>query len=206
MFVACCTGVLYSLPGFFCLFLVYSLFGLLDDFRWENVQAKPTDSSAWWRRAKVTHNGDISVRSRKLTWWIFTLDLEGEANFLRQTKDVSFRVATAWDITQGRYQNKKKVNIMDGVDGRVHWNVNYDLPEFSGHFSSHENDTVNDMHASLGYAHAEISKVELSVWPRNLTFPKSRRALIEGEKKADSEGDASPWGIDSFTSMFTKRS
>lgn len=145
----------------------------------------------------MTHHGDISVRSRKLKWWVFTLDLEGEVNFLRQTKDLSFRVATTWDITQGRYQNKKKINLMDGVDGRVHWNVNYDLPELSGHFSSNE----NDMHASLGYAHAEISRVELSVWPRNLTFPKSRRTLIEGSD-APPEKKKDPWSMDSFVSMF----
>lgn len=143
------------------------------------------------------------MRSRKLQWWVFTLDLQGELNILRKTRDISFRVATAWDITQGRYQNKKKFKVVDGVDGRVHWNVNYDLPELSGHFSSNEHDRVNDMHASLGYAHADISKIELSVWPRNLTFPKSRRTLIEGHDKAtdDSEKEGS-WSIDSFVNVF----
>jgi hypothetical protein len=165
------------------------------------VQAKPTDSTAWWRRAKLTHHGDISLRSRKLRWWVFTLDLEGEVNFLRQTKDLSFRVATAWDITQGRYQNKKKISVMDGVDGRVHWNVNYDLPELSGHFSSKENDQVHDMHASLGSAHAVISKVEVSIWPRNLTFPKSRKILIEGHGQEDVKKEK-PWSIESFVQLF----
>ena len=159
---------------------------------------------------KVTHRGDISLRSRKLHWWVFTLDLQGEVNPITKTKDVSFRVATAWDVASGRYQNKKKIQVTDGIEARVHWNVNYDLPEVSGHFSSKDDATVNDMHASLGYAHAEISKVDVSIWPRNLSIPKSRRALLEGSPQesnkasADSSASNKHWTLQNFIKDFQK--
>jgi len=167
------------------------------------VQVKPASTERWWRRVRVTHTGNISLRSRKLTWWVFALDLQGEVNPMTKAKDVSFRVATAWDVAGGRYQNKKKVKVTDGVEGRVHWSINYDLPELSGHFRSNDLDTVNDMNASLGYAHAEISRVELAVWPRNLTIPKLRkRDVLERssnlEKKSQSAEEENTFSMSKF--------
>ncbi|KAI8103714.1 hypothetical protein M9435_005048 [Picochlorum sp. BPE23] len=153
---------------------------------------KPASAEKWWRRVRVTHTGNISLRSRKLTWWVFAVDLQGEVNPITRAKDVSFRVATAWDVTGGRYQNKKKLKVTDGIEGRVHWSINYDLPELSGHFRSNDVDTVNDMNASLGYAHAEISRVELAVWPRNLSIPKTmrKRDVLEGSSNLDEKSES----------------
>ena len=81
----------------------------------------------------MQNDGEVSVRSRKLNWWIFTLDLQGEINPIKNTRDLSFRLATTWDVSSGRYENKKKLKMMDGVEGRMSWNVNYNLPELSGY-------------------------------------------------------------------------
>jgi hypothetical protein len=196
---------------FVCLFVCLPV-ALVSVVHRDNIcclQAKPVDATKWWRRMKVTHKGDISLRSRKLHWWVFTLDLQGEINPLTKTKDISFRVATAWDVSSGRYQNKKKIQLTDGIEARVHWNVSYDLPEVSGHFSSKNDATVNDMQASLGYAHAEISKVDVSIWPRNLSIPKSRRVLLEGSQHdSDNLGDSSDghkqWILQNFIKEFRK--
>lgn len=53
----------------------------------------------------------------------------------------------------------------DATEGRVHWNVNYNLPEVEGSFGANDQDVSQEMHAEVGYAHAEVNKVELVVWP-----------------------------------------
>ena len=47
----------------------------------------------------------------------------------------------------------------------MHWHVNYNLPEVEGSFGANNRDVSQEMHAEVGYAHADVSKVELVVWP-----------------------------------------
>jgi len=77
-------------------------------------------------------NGTVALRSRKLRWWLFTLDVQAGVNPVRRTTDASFRVATKWDVARGEYHNKKRVAMGDATEGRVHWSVNYNLPEVAG--------------------------------------------------------------------------
>ena len=145
---------------------------------------KPAGEARWWRRARVDSRGELTLRSTKLRWWVFTLDLEGHANPLTRTTNMSFRrvagvggrawlvaarpwccggercrktqpthppsatplpppspppppllvrrVATKWDISRGQWRNKRRVALGDGTEARVHWAVNYNLPEIEG--------------------------------------------------------------------------
>lgn len=74
----------------------------------------------------------VTLRSRKLRWWVFTLDLEGHANPLTRSTTMSFRVATKWDMARGQIKNKKRIPLGDAAEARVHWAINYDLPEIEG--------------------------------------------------------------------------
>jgi hypothetical protein len=126
---------------------------------------KPVDRMQRWRRLRLDSSGDITVRSRKLRWWVFTLDLQGTVNPLRRTSDASFRLATKWDLARGQYHNKRRVNLGEATEGRVHWGVNYNLPEVAGSFGASRREVDRGMHAEVGYAHADVAKVELVVWP-----------------------------------------
>jgi hypothetical protein len=162
------------------------------------VLIKPVDRSQWWRRVRLSNDGVVSVRSRKLQWWMFTLDLQADVNPVQRTKDVSFRVATAWDISAGKLHKKSKVHLIDGASSTIHWSVNYDLPEIQGHFSSKQDDHNSDMQASLGYAHADIPKLELSIWPRSLSVRSSKKDELKSllmedsvQKKSDESTESS---------------
>ena len=168
---------------------------------------KPVDRHQWWRRVRVNHKADISLRSRKLKWWVFTLDLEADLNPVRRTRDLSFRVATAWDVAGGKYQKKSRFHPCDGASVAVHWNVSYDLPEMKGRFrnsgESGDSEGLNDMEASLGYAHGEITKLELSVWPRSLMGSGSKKkdelkSILTEDGRTRNKGVGSM--IDSFVS------
>jgi hypothetical protein len=128
-------------------------------------QVKPISEESWWRRLRVSTAGNITLRSRKLQWWVITLDLEGVANPIHRTSSASFRVATKWDLSRGEYRNKRKMQLGDATEGRVHWHVNYNLPEVEGSFGADSRERSQEMHAEVGYAHAEVSKLELVVWP-----------------------------------------
>lgn len=54
-------------------------------------QVKPVSPGAPWRRLRLDSEGTVTLRSRKLQWWLLTLDLEGHANPLRRTSNLSFR-------------------------------------------------------------------------------------------------------------------
>jgi hypothetical protein len=123
------------------------------------------NEDSWWRRLRVTTSGNVTLRSRKLQWWVITLDLEGVSNPLLCTSSASFRVATKWDLSRGEYRNKRKMQLGDATEGRVHWHVNYNLPEVEGSFGADSRARSQEMHAEVGYAHAEVSKLELVVWP-----------------------------------------
>ena len=127
---------------------------------------KPTNKKQWWRRLRIETTGDITVRSRKLSWWVFTLDLHGMANPRHGTSDLSFRVATKWDLSRGEIKNKRNMALGEATEGRLHWNLNYNLPELEGSFVSQQRAALSrDVHADVGFAHASISKVELVAWP-----------------------------------------
>lgn len=97
---------------------------------------------------------------------MFTVDLQAGWNALDRTTDASFRVATKWDLTRGQYHNKKKVALGDATEGRVHWCVNYSLPELAGSIGATPHRALSrDVQAELGYAHAEVARIELVVWP-----------------------------------------
>lgn len=131
-----------------------------------NLQVKPVDKSSWWRRLRVDSSGNLAIRSHKLHWWVLTLDLEGSINPIQKTTAGSFRVATKWDIVRGEYRNKKAFRLGDATEGRIHWSVNYNLPEVAGSFGTGSRTmSSRDVHAEVGYAHAEVAKVELVVWP-----------------------------------------
>jgi hypothetical protein len=129
------------------------------------LMLKPVDRNFWLRRVRLNHQCDVSVRSRKLTAWVFTLDLEAEVNLISGARDAGFRIATAWDATTGKVRKKSKFHPLDGVHAAVEWGVDYSLPEMKGRFSS---EYSAGMETSLGYAHGEVSKLELSLWPRTL--------------------------------------
>jgi hypothetical protein len=57
------------------------------------------------------------------------------------------------------------MQLGDATEGRVHWHVNYNLPEVEGSFGADSRARSQEMHAEVGYAHAEVSKLELVVWP-----------------------------------------
>lgn len=126
---------------------------------------KPASEDSWWRRLRVSTAGNVTLRSRKLQWWVITLDLEGVTNPLLRTSSASFRVATKWDLSRGEYRNKRKMQLGDATQGRVHWHVNYNLPEVEGSFGADSRARSQEMHAEVGYAHADVSKLELVVWP-----------------------------------------
>ena len=77
-------------------------------------------------------SGEVALRSRKLCWWVFTLDLEAHVNPSTRSSHASFRVATKWDVERGSFRNKRRVTLGDATEGRVHWSVNYNLPEVAG--------------------------------------------------------------------------
>lgn len=55
-------------------------------------QIKPSSGeAAWWRRLRVDNSGTLTLRSRKLSWWLFTLDVTGHANPLSKSFDLSYR-------------------------------------------------------------------------------------------------------------------
>lgn len=96
------------------------------------TQAKPSNPLAVWRRLKLDTVGTVTLRSRKLRWWLLTLDLEAQANPRLQTSNVSFRVATKWDMYRGQIRNKKRVHLGSATEARIHYSVNYNLPEIEG--------------------------------------------------------------------------
>jgi hypothetical protein len=95
-------------------------------------QAKPADRSAWWRRARLDRDGTLTLRSRQLRWWLLTLGLEAHANPRTRTANLSYRVATKWDVSKGEYRNKRRAGLGDAAEARAHWSVNYNLPEVAG--------------------------------------------------------------------------
>jgi hypothetical protein len=80
----------------------------------------------------VGSSGEVALRSRKLRWWVFALDLEGHVNPLTRTTNASFRLGTKWDAARGELRNKRRVALGDATEARVHWSVNYNLPELAG--------------------------------------------------------------------------
>lgn len=131
-----------------------------------SLVVKPKERKHWWRRLRVDTTGDVQLRSRKLTWWLFTLDLHGVVNPMHKTSDVSFRIATKWDLSRGEIKNKRQIALGEATEGRLHWNVNYNLPEVAGSFGSQQQEALTrDVHADVGFAHANISKVEIVAWP-----------------------------------------
>jgi hypothetical protein len=56
------------------------------------AQVKPASSSQLWRRLRLdAGSGQLSVKSRKLHWWLLAADLEGHANLRTRATDFSFR-------------------------------------------------------------------------------------------------------------------
>ncbi|KAL6766811.1 hypothetical protein ACKKBG_A37445 [Auxenochlorella protothecoides x Auxenochlorella symbiontica] len=129
---------------------------------------KPVSPGAPWRRLRLDSEGTVTLRSRKLQWWLLTLDLEGHANPLRRTSNLSFRVATKWDMYRGQIRNKKRVALGSGSEARVHYTVNYNLPEIEGNFKTAGRDLAQNVTADVGYAHGDIPRVELVLWPLDL--------------------------------------
>ena len=135
------------------------------------VMAKPADREFLLRRVRVEQSGDVSVRSRKLKVWVLTLDAEAVVNPLKKTGDCGFRLATTWDATGGRVERNSKFEAMEGLRVGVTWAVNYSLPEVTGKFNNRgtgDEGGERGMHTSLGYAHGNVSRMELAVWPRKL--------------------------------------
>lgn len=55
------------------------------------LQIKPSGGDPVWRRLRVDNSGMLTLRSRKLSWWLFTLDLTAHANPLTRSFDFSYR-------------------------------------------------------------------------------------------------------------------
>lgn len=62
--------------------------------------------------------------------------------------------------------------------------------------STKDRDSSNNMQAEIGYAHAEISRVEVALWPRNLSIRKDSRRLIQGLKGNSRSGKRTNEGED----------
>jgi len=60
------------------------------------LQIKPTGDSQKWRRLRIDNSGTLTLRSRKLHWWLFTLDVIGHANPFTRTFDLSYRCSLWW--------------------------------------------------------------------------------------------------------------
>ncbi len=94
------------------------------------------------------------------------------------------------------------MQLGDATEGRVHWHVNYNLPEVEGSFGADSRERSQEMHAEVGYAHAEVSKLELVVWParnnpkicgiaqddRNTSTSSSSSGAHNGDGEASKEG------------------
>lgn len=161
------------------------------------LMLKPVDRNFWLRRVRLNHKYDVSVRSRKLTAWVFTLDLEAEVNLVSGARDVGFRIATAWDATTGKVRKKSKFHPLEGVHAAIEWGVDYSLPEMKGRFSSDS----TGMETSLGYAHGEVSKLEISLWPRTLVGRDTRdreEGMLLGERRGLVESKPEESIIDRF--------
>ena len=168
------------------------------------IMLKPVNRSFWLRRVRINQKYDISVRSRKLSAWVFTLDLEAEVNPVRGSRDIGFRVATAWDATTGKVRKKSKFHPSEGVHAAVEWEVNYSLPELRGRFCGDS----SGMETSLGYAHGEVSKLEVSLWPRTLLSRHRKDEENSPSKEHEGEDDKGAFRgldgswIDQFVSRF----
>ncbi len=58
----------------------------------QRPQIKPSSGeAAWWRRLRIDNSGTLTLRSRKLSWWLFTLDVTGHANPFSKSFDLSYR-------------------------------------------------------------------------------------------------------------------
>ncbi|KAL4422544.1 hypothetical protein ABPG75_008741 [Micractinium tetrahymenae] len=130
---------------------------------------KPSRPDRWWRRLRVDNSGTLMLRSRKLHWWLFTLDVIGHANPLTRTFDLSYRVATKWDVARGEYRNKKRFELGEEAEARAHWTISYSLPAIEGSMGTAAQRSMSrEVHADVGCAHLSIPRVELVVWPRQL--------------------------------------
>ncbi|KAI3430283.1 hypothetical protein D9Q98_004879 [Chlorella vulgaris] len=128
---------------------------------------KPSRSGQLWRRLRIDNSGTMTLRSRKLQWWLFTLDVIGHANPLSRSFDLTYRLATKWDISRGEYRNKRRYDVSPKTEARAHWSISYSLPAVEGSLGAAAQQAVSrEVHADVGYAHLSIPRVELVVWPR----------------------------------------
>lgn len=54
-------------------------------------QVKPVSLQAPWRRLRVDDTGTVQLRSKKLQWWLLTLDMEGHVNPRTRTSSLNWR-------------------------------------------------------------------------------------------------------------------
>ena len=73
----------------------------------------------------------------------------------------------------GKVKNKKVFKMGDKGQGRLHWKVDYCMPEMHGSIEKSNNNNIGggghmverDMHTDVGYAHASIPRLEVVFWP-----------------------------------------
>ncbi|KAI7839112.1 hypothetical protein COHA_007117 [Chlorella ohadii] len=159
---------------------------------------KPSSGeAAWWRRLRIDNSGTLTLRSRKLSWWLFTLDVTGHANPFSKSFDLSYRVATKWDVTKGEYRNKKRLQLNDDIEARAHWTISYSLPAIEGSMGTAARHINREMHADVGYAHLDIPRLELVVWRRGKPSVAAAESASNGSSGGSSgavEGAASTGG------------
>ncbi|PRW20457.1 hypothetical protein C2E21_8951 [Chlorella sorokiniana] len=153
---------------------------------------KPSSGEvAWWRRLRIDNSGTLTLRSRKLSWWLLTLDITGHANPFSKSFDLSYRVATKWDVTKGEYRNKKRMQLSDNMEARAHWTISYSLPAIEGSMGTAARHINREVHADVGYAHLDIPRLELVVWPRGKPAATADSGSNGGSGSGAAEGVAS---------------
>ncbi|KDD72051.1 hypothetical protein H632_c3947p0, partial [Helicosporidium sp. ATCC 50920] len=154
---------------------------------------KPHPSTkALWRRLKIDPQGRVWLRSKKLAWWVLTLDVEAHGDPFKRTGDVSFRLGTKWGVNRGTVRSKRALDLSPGrpagLQGRLHYSLAYDLPEVEGSLKaapvvepsagpeaagpltsarsalSHAR-LEQQVSADVGYAHLQIPRLELVFRP-----------------------------------------
>eukprot|EP00887_Chlorella_sp_A99_P000377 scaffold13.g377.t1 len=143
---------------------------------------KPAQGSRFWRRLRIDSQGTVQLRCPKIpVLRVLTMDIEGHANPFTRHSNIAFRLGTKWDPSRGQIRHKRRWALGDATEARLHWAVNYHLPEMEGSLGAAARQVSREVHADIGYAHFEVPKLEVVVWPW-----KAR----QGNEAAEAEGAA----------------
>jgi hypothetical protein len=135
--------------------------------------------------------------------------MHGCINPLKRTAGCYWNVALdPWNPLAGKVKNKKVFKMGDKGQGRLHWKVDYCMPEMHGSIEKSNTNSDNnnigggghmverDMHTDVGYAHASIPRLEVVFWPLSPRLDGGGGGeKREGDGNDGSNSDASPSSI-----------